>query len=520
MKQMLYSIYHRTLPSPSPSPSSASQPPASPPVAVEPSSVPSPTAAPATPTAAGSSPTLHRRHSFHTSPTSSSEPLPEALTLDLESLTLGERDKDSEPAQSPKEYDLGLKNASDGSAAFVPIDEYYGATFGTAFPVPGAFAGQPVPWGSASVGGGVHAGPGGGPGGSEEAIQRLGLDGEPYPPLAPSTGPPGTGERRYGKTKFFNAQKGFGFILDSRSDELSGDEVFVHYSAIQAVSGGPRAFRSLCEVEYVISHGNKGWQAQSVTGPNGAPCIGTTSGGNSGANSSMTSSQQPRGAGSGRGRTRHSGERSPRVGYGSGAFRGNVSGSAPGLHASQGPPPGMFYPAMPMAGQPVHSPFGSPGGPQTPGHYQSLASPPYASPPQYQHAQLYPQYAYPTPPLHHSSPSNPSSPESPGAYRSLPASAFFSPQYPQAGYWPNVPQGAYDARSPGMGAMGFGNGLGGDVFGGQGHGGVAVAGEEQWGPAGFEGYGHDFGGGATYFGAPKMPWREVGAAEHGAVIEG
>ncbi|GAA5837591.1 hypothetical protein JCM9279_006801 [Rhodotorula babjevae] len=88
--------------------------------------------------------------------------------------------------------------------------------------------------------------------------------------------------RRTGVCKFFNAQKGFGFILDDNALELGNDEVFVHYTVIAAVSGGPRGFKSLLEgeaVEYSIMQGPKGWQAQDVTGPNGAPCIGTPPGG-------------------------------------------------------------------------------------------------------------------------------------------------------------------------------------------------------------------------------------------------
>ena len=60
-----------------------------------------------------------------------------------------------------------------------------------------------------------------------------------------------------GTVKFFNAEKGYGFI--SRPD---GDDVFVHYSNIQG-SG----FKSLVEgqkVEFDVAPGRKGEEAQNV----------------------------------------------------------------------------------------------------------------------------------------------------------------------------------------------------------------------------------------------------------------
>ncbi|KAF9115261.1 Y box binding protein 1 [Mortierella sp. AM989] len=76
--------------------------------------------------------------------------------------------------------------------------------------------------------------------------------------------------RRTGRVKFFNSQKGFGFIIPSESSEANPvDEIFVHHTAIHNDGG----FKSLAEgeeVEYDIVPGPKGMQAANVTGPHGA----------------------------------------------------------------------------------------------------------------------------------------------------------------------------------------------------------------------------------------------------------
>ncbi|NUT98169.1 MAG: cold-shock protein [Saccharothrix sp.] len=61
-----------------------------------------------------------------------------------------------------------------------------------------------------------------------------------------------------GTVKWFNAEKGFGFI----AQENGGPDVFVHYSEIQGTG-----FKTLDEnqrVEFEIGQGTKGPQAQNV----------------------------------------------------------------------------------------------------------------------------------------------------------------------------------------------------------------------------------------------------------------
>jgi len=65
-------------------------------------------------------------------------------------------------------------------------------------------------------------------------------------------------ERMTGVVKWFNAEKGYGFI--SRE---GGDDVFVHYSAIQA--NGYRSLEEGARVEFEIVQGQKGLQASNVT---------------------------------------------------------------------------------------------------------------------------------------------------------------------------------------------------------------------------------------------------------------
>ena len=61
-----------------------------------------------------------------------------------------------------------------------------------------------------------------------------------------------------GKVKWFSAEKGYGFI-----SQESGDDVFVHFSAIQG-----KGFKTLEEgqsVSFEIEEGPRGKQASNVT---------------------------------------------------------------------------------------------------------------------------------------------------------------------------------------------------------------------------------------------------------------
>ena len=65
-------------------------------------------------------------------------------------------------------------------------------------------------------------------------------------------------ERELGVVKWFNGEKGYGFIARDNEEK----DVFVHFSAIKAE--GFRTLREGQRVEFEVVDGDKGPQAQNV----------------------------------------------------------------------------------------------------------------------------------------------------------------------------------------------------------------------------------------------------------------
>ena len=71
-------------------------------------------------------------------------------------------------------------------------------------------------------------------------------------------------ERESGTVKWFNNDKGFGFI-----ERDAGGDIFVHYSAIQG--SGYRSLEDGQRVDFVVAEGSRGLQADEVNWGAGWP---------------------------------------------------------------------------------------------------------------------------------------------------------------------------------------------------------------------------------------------------------
>jgi CspA family cold shock protein len=64
--------------------------------------------------------------------------------------------------------------------------------------------------------------------------------------------------REKGTVKWFNNSKGFGFI-----QRENGEDVFVHFKSI--TGGGYKTLEEGQRVEFIVTQGQKGLQAEEVT---------------------------------------------------------------------------------------------------------------------------------------------------------------------------------------------------------------------------------------------------------------
>ena len=75
-------------------------------------------------------------------------------------------------------------------------------------------------------------------------------------PKAKKSKPSGKG-REQGEVKWFNVSKGYGFVTRS-----TGEDIFVHFRSIRGE--GRRVLREGQEVEFTVTDGDKGPQAEDV----------------------------------------------------------------------------------------------------------------------------------------------------------------------------------------------------------------------------------------------------------------
>lgn len=89
--------------------------------------------------------------------------------------------------------------------------------------------------------------------------RRRGRDDERTPVRHRRPGPPKGAKRESGTVKWFDRNKGFGFIVRG-----NGDEIFVHHRSIRRVGNERAGLDDGQDVSFVAVERQRGWQAEDV----------------------------------------------------------------------------------------------------------------------------------------------------------------------------------------------------------------------------------------------------------------
>ena len=90
---------------------------------------------------------------------------------------------------------------------------------------------------------------------------RRGRNDERTPVRHRRPGPPKGAKRENGTVKWFDRNKGFGFIVRG-----NGDEIFVHHRSIRRVGNERAGLDDGQDVSFVAVERQRGWQAEDVAG--------------------------------------------------------------------------------------------------------------------------------------------------------------------------------------------------------------------------------------------------------------
>jgi CspA family cold shock protein len=90
-------------------------------------------------------------------------------------------------------------------------------------------------------------------------LKRRPASGAAFVVMKPQVKKGGLHNMPQGTVKWFNSEKGYGFI----TPDEGGDDLFVHYSAISG--SGFKSLEEGAKVSYEAARGKKGMQAENVT---------------------------------------------------------------------------------------------------------------------------------------------------------------------------------------------------------------------------------------------------------------